>query len=147
MRFLARLQVNLSQTLSSEQEFTVFAPTSDAFDALAKQLDYDNYDVMIAQVNPDILAQILTYHLVPGENLAQSLSDGQELETSSGGIITISISDGLVQLLDGTELPTTTTAGTVIEADITATNGVVHVIDKVLLSEDIITTLMIDIGL
>ncbi len=130
---------NLSQILSGDQEYTVFAPTSDAFSDLAVRLGFDNYNAMIAEIDIDILDEILSYHIVAGESLAGSLSDGQELEALSTEIITISISDNLVQLLDETDF--TTTNGTVVEPDITATNGVLHIIDSVLLSDDIIARL------
>ena len=113
---------NLVDTLSSPGPFTVFAPTNAAFDLLGQR-------TMSSLVfNPDQLADILKYHIVAGRVLVSDLSNGQVMTTVNGATLTVRIRGGTVQILntDGT----TTTA--VAQADVMASNGVIHAIDRVL---------------
>ncbi len=111
---------DLVETLSDEStEFTVFAPTNAAFDALPE----GTLDSLLLPENKADLAGILTYHVVAGEVNAADLSDGQVVETVNGQSLTVSITDGVVKIGDAT----------VVLADVDANNGVVHVIDSVLL--------------
>ena len=116
----------LEETLRGEGPFTVFAPTDDAFAALPA----GTVDTLLADPTGD-LADILTYHVVAGEVLAADVVglDGQSVETVNGATFTVNVGDdGTVTLTDG--------AGnevTVVATDIMATNGVIHVIDAVLL--------------
>lgn len=75
--------------------------------------------------NLDQLTAILTYHVVPGAVMSGDLSDGMEAETVQGGNVTISIADGTVMVDDAT----------VTTADIEASNGVIHVIDQVIMPD------------
>ena len=109
---------DLVNTLSDENaNFTVFAPTNAAFDALPD----GTLDSLLD--NPDELASILTYHVVDSEAFSTDLSDGQVLTTVNGATLTVSINGDEVRINDS--LVTT--------ADVDASNGVVHIIDAVLL--------------
>ncbi len=108
----------LVETLQGEGPFTVFAPTDAAFAAI--QEDVDN---LLKPENKDKLASILTYHVVSGEAMAADLSDGQELTTVQGGKLKVTIKGDMVMIGEAH----------VTMADVIASNGVVHVIDKVLL--------------
>ena len=113
----AVIQADLAGTLSGDGPFTVFAPTDAAFDALP--------DGVLDQVlaDNDVLTAILLHHVHSGNALSTDLSDGMEVPTLNDDIITVSI-DGEVVMID---------MATVTVADIIASNGVVHVIDMVLL--------------
>ncbi len=112
-------------------DFTVFAPTDDAFDALGAAL---GIEISAAIAFPDILIDILGYHVLEGAVPAEVVVtlDGVEVETIQGESITISIVDGGV-VLNGTV--------NVIVTDVFASNGVIHVIDAVLLPQSTIETL------
>ena len=108
----------LVDTLKGEGPFTVFSPTNQAFAALGSQ----QLSELLQQENRDQLSGILTYHVVPGELTADRLEDGQKLETVQGETLTVSVSRGEVKVNDAT----------VVQPDVDASNGVVHVIDGVL---------------
>ncbi len=109
----------LVETLSGEGPFTVFAPTNAAFDALPE----GTLDELTMEENSEQLTSILTYHVVPSAAMAADLSDGQELETVNGETLTVSIDGDTVMIGDAT----------VTQADIEASNGVIHAIDTVLM--------------
>ena len=116
---------DLEETLRGEGPFTVFAPTDAAFAALPA----GTLDALLA--DPAGLASILTYHVVPGKVLAADVAgmDGTEVTTVNGATFTVNVgADGSVTLTDG--------AGStvkVVTTDIETSNGVIHVIDAVLL--------------
>lgn len=109
----------LVEALSAEGPFTVFAPTNEAFAALGTTLDD-----LLKPENKEKLAGILKYHVVSGKVMAADLKDGQKAATLNGAEITISTKDG-VKLNDG--------KATVTSADVAASNGVVHIINAVIL--------------
>jgi uncharacterized surface protein with fasciclin (FAS1) repeats len=111
----------LVETLKGEGPFTVFAPTDEAFAALPAGV----LDALLLPENKDTLAKILTYHVVSGAVMAADVTDG-EVPTVEGQNITLSTADGV-----------TVNGATVIAADVVASNGVVHVIDAVLLPPDV----------
>jgi uncharacterized surface protein with fasciclin (FAS1) repeats len=115
----------LEDTLRGEGPFTVFAPTDEAFEALPE----GTLESLLADPTGD-LTSILTYHVVEGEVLAADVVelDGQEVETVNGATFTVNVRDGEVFLTDGAgnEVKVTVT-------DVQASNGVIHVIDAVLL--------------
>ncbi|MEZ5183161.1 MAG: fasciclin domain-containing protein [Acidimicrobiales bacterium] len=113
---------DLVETLSGDGPFTVFAPTNEAFDALPD----GTVDSLLEPENKDQLAAILTYHVVAGKVMAADLSDGQEVETVQGGILTVGIDGDAVTLTDENGATVNVTA-----TDIEASNGVIHVIDGV----------------
>lgn len=109
---------NLVPTLEGKGPFTVFAPKDAAFAAIQKDVD-----TLLKPENKAKLANLLTYHVVSGELMAADLKDGAELTTVQGGKLKVSIKDHKVMI--GNAHVTT--------ADVCASNGVVHLIDKVLM--------------
>ena len=114
----------LEETLRGDGPFTVFAPTDDAFAALPE----GTVDTLLEDPTGD-LTDILTYHVVEGEVMAADLSDGQEVTTVNGATLTVNVAeDGAVSLTDAAGNEVNVTA-----ADVDASNGVIHVIDGVLM--------------
>ena len=109
----------LVETLSGAGPFTVFAPVNAAFD----KLPAGTVDNLLKPENKATLAGILTYHVVAGTLKAADLKDGQKLKTVNGAELTVSIKEGKV-MIDGAN---------VTAADLTAGNGVVHVLDAVVM--------------
>ncbi len=137
---------DLVGVLNGDGPFTVFAPSNDAFDALAEQLGLEDAEAVITAAGPELLSQILTYHVVPGSTASGDLSDGATLTTVLGDELTVVISaDGAVQLQDATKLPQTNPVSTVTGADFEYNNGIIHYIDRVLLPQAAIDALNIDI--
>jgi len=112
----------LVDTLSGQGPFTVFAPTDAAF----KQLPKGTLEKLLQPENKDTLAKILTYHVVSGEVDAKDIQPG-DVVTVEGSSVKISKSQGRVRVNNAT----------VIKADVKASNGVIHVINKVLLPPDV----------
>ncbi|WP_282610393.1 fasciclin domain-containing protein [Pelagibius sp. Alg239-R121] len=110
---------DLVDTLKSKGPFTVFAPTDEAF----AKLPAGTVDNLLKPENKDQLAAILTYHVVPGKIMSSDIA-GKKAEVASvqGGELDVDATDG-VKVNDAT----------VVAADVDATNGVIHVIDTVLL--------------
>ena len=113
-------QAGLDDDLNGEGPFTVFAPSNSAFQQI---------DVNDLTADSDLLQEVLTYHVVPGEITASDIQDGQTVETLQGETIRFSRSNGGVQV----------NGATVTTADVQASNGIVHIIDGVLL-ETVTTT-------
>ena len=109
----------LVETLSGKGPFTVFAPTNEAFAALPA----GTVESLLKPENKDQLIAILTYHVVSGDAYAKDLSNGQKIKTVEGDDVKVNINSKGVMINDAT----------VVAADVKATNGVVHVIDHVLL--------------
>jgi uncharacterized surface protein with fasciclin (FAS1) repeats len=114
---------DLGETLSGEGPFTVFAPTDDAFAALPE----GTVESLLEPENQEQLAAILTYHVVPGEIMAADVTSG-EVTTVNGETFTIEANDDGVTITDGQGNTANVTA-----TDVEASNGVIHVIDAVLL--------------
>lgn len=111
-------EAGLVETLNGEGPFTVFAPTDAAFEALPEGA----LDELLA--NPEQLGSVLTYHVVPGKVMAADLEDGMTAETVNGEMLEFSVGDSVT--VNGTAISDT---------DIEASNGVIHVIDGVLMPE------------
>jgi uncharacterized surface protein with fasciclin (FAS1) repeats len=107
---------SLVETLQGEGPFTVFAPTDDAFAALPEGL----LEKLLLPENVGVLTSILTYHVVSGKVMSTDVMAG-DVPSVEGSSITLGTTDG-VQVNDAT----------VVSADIEASNGVIHVIDKVI---------------
>lgn len=116
----AVVKAGLVDALSSDGPFTVFAPTNDAFEALFTQLGVAGLD----ELSADELAPILMYHVVPGNVTSTELTSGEVGTLNEGSRLTVDLSSG-VRINESS----------VVAADIQGTNGVLHVIDKVLLPE------------
>jgi uncharacterized surface protein with fasciclin (FAS1) repeats len=110
---------DLVDTLKGEGPFTVFAPTDDAFAALPA----GTVDNLLLPENKDQLVAILTYHVIPGRVMSADIA-GQRLSvaTVQGGELEVDATNGV--MING---------ATVVTADVEASNGVIHVIDTVLL--------------
>ena len=117
---VAALQAaGLVDALSGDGPFTVFAPTNEAF----AQLPAGTLDMLLLPENKDKLVAILTYHVVPGKVMAADVVTLTEATSLEGDTIAISAEDGSV-MVDG---------ATVVATDIEASNGVIHVIDAVIM--------------
>lgn len=114
---------DLLATLSAEGEFTVFAPTNAAFENLLGAIGQSNLD----DVPDDVLRDILEYHLISGAALMSSELQSGDVETVGGESISVDVSNGV--MLNGSAMVST--------ADVKATNGVVHIIDEVLVPPSI----------
>jgi len=112
---------DLISTLKGEGPFTVFAPTDAAFAKLPPGTLAD----LLKPENKDQLVALLTYHVVPAKVTASEITDGS-VETVAGDPVTLSVADGMVMVNDAT----------VVEADIMGSNGVIHVIDKVIMPSE-----------
>ena len=112
----------LVEALSSEGPFTVLAPTEEAFAAALDALDMAPADLL---GNTELLAAVLTYHVLPLEAPAATVVslDGQSVPTVNGAEIAITVDGDTVMINDAT----------VVATDIPASNGIIHVIDTVLL--------------
>lgn len=119
-------QADLVDTLSGDGPFTVFAPTNEAFAALPD----GTLDTLLMPENKADLQAILTYHVVSGKVMSSQLTDGQEITTVQGGTLTVYLEDGSVMLEDATGA-----RAEVVTADVEASNGVVHIINKVVLPQ------------
>ena len=116
----------LVDTLSGPGPFTVFAPTNAAF----AKLPAGTVDTLLKPENKDKLTAILTYHVVAGRVSAADLKDGQVVTTVQGGTLTVHKTGKSVTITDAT-------GGTarVTIANVYQSNGVIHVVDKVLLPQ------------
>ncbi len=111
----------LVDTLKGSGPFTVFAPTDAAFEALPA----GTVDTLLKPENKEQLVKVLTYHVVPGKVTAAQVTSLSEATTVEGQNVAISAAGDVVRINDAT----------VVAADVMASNGVIHVIDKVLLPE------------
>jgi len=109
----------LVDTLKGKGPFTVFAPTDEAF----AKLPPGTLESLLKPENKQKLTEILTYHVVPGSVMAADVAKMQSAKTVNGKSVTIKAADGSV-MIDGAK---------VVKTDIAASNGVIHVIDSVIL--------------
>jgi uncharacterized surface protein with fasciclin (FAS1) repeats len=112
----------LVESLSGVGPFTVFAPTDEAFAAALEALGLTAEELL---ADTALLTSVLTYHVVPGKVLAADVvtMNGQEVATVNGATIMISVDGSSVMVNDAN----------VVATDVMASNGVIHVIDKVIL--------------
>jgi uncharacterized surface protein with fasciclin (FAS1) repeats len=109
----------LVETLSGTGPFTIFAPTNAAFAALPA----GTVEGLLKPESKDKLTSILTYHVVAGNVLSSQLTDGQKVKTLNGQELTVAIKGGIVTI-NGIK---------VIAADLAGSNGVIHVVEGVIL--------------
>jgi uncharacterized surface protein with fasciclin (FAS1) repeats len=114
----AVVAAGLAETLSGDGPFTVFAPTNEAF----AKLPAGTVEELVKPENKEKLAAILTYHVVAGKALSSDLSDGQSIKTVNGQEVKVSVGDNVK--VDGAIVTT---------PDLEASNGVIHVIDSVIM--------------
>jgi len=115
----ALTEAGLVEALKGDGPFTVFAPTDDAFSALPE----GTVESLLKPENRDKLVAILAYHVVPGKVMAKQVADLSAAETLNGQRVDIKVENGIV-MVDGAN---------VVSADVKASNGVIHVIDSVIL--------------
>jgi uncharacterized surface protein with fasciclin (FAS1) repeats len=108
----------LVETLKGEGPFTVFAPTDEAFAALPE----GTLDDLLLEENRDQLVSILTYHVVPGNVASSDLTEGMTAATVEGNEVTFTLEGG----------PKVNDAN-ITQPDVAADNGVIHVIDTVIM--------------
>ena len=124
----AVVAADLAGTLSGDGPFTVFAPTNDAFAALLTELGVTKAQLL---ANKPLLTQVLTYHVLPAAVTKAQVPAGKAITTVQGGIFKVdAVGAGLV-VTDGRNRKANITA-----TDLEAKNGVIHVIDKVILPAD-----------
>ncbi|WP_147126201.1 fasciclin domain-containing protein [Shimia ponticola] len=114
----AATAAGLVDTLKGDGPFTVFAPTDEAFAALPE----GTVESLLMEENRDQLVAILTYHVVPGKVMSGDLQDDMVAATVNGADVMIDLDNGVM-----------VNDATVVTADIEASNGVIHVIDSVIL--------------
>ena len=114
----------LVNTLESKGPFTVFAPTNAAFG----KLPAGTVDNLVKPENKATLSKILTYHVVAGKLAASDLTEGKKLKTVEGEQLTIKKSDGKVMIIDSKG-----NSSTVTIPNVNQSNGVIHVVDTVLM--------------
>jgi uncharacterized surface protein with fasciclin (FAS1) repeats len=114
---------DLASTLSGAGPFTVFAPTNQAF----AQLPAGTVEDLLKPENKAKLAGVLTYHVVPGKIMAADVEPGQ-VKTVNGADFTVNVDNGTVTITDANG-----NTAKVVKTDIAGSNGVIHVIDRVLL--------------
>lgn len=127
----ALVAADLATTLKSEGPYTVFAPTNEAFSKLPKGA----LDNLLKPENKEKLAALLTYHVVSGEfkaaDVMKAIQDNKnsyEVVTLQGEKLTLSLKDDKVMIKDAKG-----GVSTVVMADVDASNGVIHAIDKVVM--------------
>ncbi len=118
----AVVAANLQGALSGTGPLTVFAPTNDAFAALLAELGVSKADLL---ANTALLTQVLTYHVVPGRVLKAGVPVGPAITTVQGGTFTV---NSALAITDARGRSSNITA-----TDVLASNGVIHVIDMVIL--------------
>ena len=110
---------DLIATLKGNGPFTVFAPTDEAF----AKLPAGTVESLLKPENRDQLVAILTYHVVSGKVMAKDVVNLSEAKTVNGSDLSIKVMDGKVRINDAT----------VVAADVATSNGVIHVVDTVIL--------------
>ena len=118
----AVVAADLAGALSGSGPFTVFAPTDAAFAALLGELGVTKAQLL---ADKDLLTAVLTYHVVPGRVLKAQVPVGVAIPTLQGGSFTV---DNALQITDGRDR-----RAAIVATDVLATNGVIHVIDNVIL--------------
>jgi uncharacterized surface protein with fasciclin (FAS1) repeats len=121
----AVVAANLQGTLSQPGPYTVFAPTDTAFAALLAELNVTKAQLLADRA---LLTQVLTYHVLPARVPRSGVPAGQPITTVQGGIFKVDAVNGGLVITDGRNRTANITA-----TDVGASNGVIHVIDKVLL--------------
>ena len=111
----------LVETLKGDGPFTVFAPTNEAF----AKLPEGTVESLLKPENKDKLVSILTYHVVPGKVMSSDVKPGK-VATVNGEKAKLAVEDGKVMIDDAT----------IVKVDVEASNGVIHVIDQVILPQE-----------
>ncbi len=121
----ALIKAGLVEALSADGPFTVFAPTDEAFDALYNRLGVTSP----AQIDDAKLEAVLTYHVLGARIFSSDLTDGAMPETLQSGTVTVNLGDNVTV----TDVDSGSSDAVITSTDILGTNGVIHVIDQILL--------------
>jgi uncharacterized surface protein with fasciclin (FAS1) repeats len=113
---------DLTETLACQGPYTVFAPTDEAFAALPQ----GTLEKLLKPENKPVLIKLLTYHVVSGEVLSKALKAGSKV-TVEGNPLTVKLNGKQVMINNAK----------VVQSDVTASNGVIHAIDKVIVPPDL----------
>nr|WP_281358657.1 fasciclin domain-containing protein [Alteromonas ponticola] len=113
----------VTRTLRDIGPFTVFAPTNEAFNALPEE----KLNKLLSKGNREYLVQVITYHLIRGKHDASKLSALSDLESVEGAPLSITMNEDKLTINDAT----------VTQADISASNAMIHAIDKLLIPKDV----------
>lgn len=114
----------LTEQAAGKGPYTVFAPTNEAFE----KLPAGTLDELLKPAAKAKLTKVLAYHVVKGKLTSAQLQDGTKLKTVTGGVLTVGKQGDAVTITDGAG-----NTATVNQADIEATNGVIHSVDAVLM--------------
>ena len=120
----ALVATGLDKTLDGATEYTLFAPTDEAF----AELGEETLNKLMMPEHKEKLRSFLLYHVIQGKRAAVSFNDGTDVKSLNGDLLEIDLDDGQVKVEDSSD---------VVNADLNASNGVVHVIDKVLVPESL----------
>lgn len=121
----------LADDLTGAEAITVFAPTNDAFGKLLERFEVASLTALIEKLGAETVANVLKFHVVPAQAFSHDLADGeQEFTTLEGQTLTVTKADGAVTVTDYLGF-----TYTVNPADVAIENGVVHVIDGVVLPD------------
>ncbi|MEM1044271.1 MAG: fasciclin domain-containing protein [Bacteroidota bacterium] len=120
-------QAGLDETLSGEGPFTIFAPSDEAFQALPE----GTLESLLEEENRDQLTKILTYHVLPTSAMSGDISGQLNVASVQGQELAVAAADGGVTVTDAQG-----NVANVTSADMATNNGVIHVIDSVLLPAD-----------
>jgi uncharacterized surface protein with fasciclin (FAS1) repeats len=136
LEFFRMVRDRMNLEALAERDFTFFFPSDQAFIALFNEIGYDTIEQFNTEEGAEILKTILAYHCVENQSLElNDFSNNQILQTFQGEILSVSL-DSEVIILDKTSVPSK-----IIEGDIEVLQGVIHVVDKVLLPEAVLEAL------
>ncbi|MCW8092621.1 fasciclin domain-containing protein [Alteromonas sp. ASW11-130] len=113
----------ITRTLRDIGPFTVFAPTNEAFNSLPEE----KLNRLLNKDNREYLVQVITYHLIKGKHKASELGDKADLRSVEGAPLKLSSSDGVLRV----------NGANITQADISASNAVIHAIDTLLIPKDV----------
>lgn len=118
----------LAGTLNGASAVTLFAPTNEAFAALLTELGITRQQLL---ADRDLLTTVLSYHVLPARVTRAEVPLGRAITTAQGGIFKVTSAGGTLSITDGRNR-----SSTIVETDIAARNGVIHVVNRVLLPAD-----------
>ena len=145
---------DLTTTLDGDGPFTLFAPSNAAFAAFAADLGFEDQEEedggatavqqLLDAVDGGVLSNILKYHVVPGDFEAGVLTDGLALPTAFEGSLNVDKDGDAISVSGDSKMPNNTLRGNVVLSNNRPTNGVVHIIDRVLLPQSAIDAIDFD---
>jgi transforming growth factor-beta-induced protein len=115
--------LGLVDALDGQRQFTVFAPTDAAFEALYAQVGVADLGGLVAALGVDTVRDVVLYHVAPGERLSGTVATADQVNTLNGEKIPVEVTSSGVHLDEAT----------LLQADVDVDNGVIHVIDAVML--------------